>query len=84
MRHRRFPYRERADVAVLDALGPEQAQAFDRLLQEEARSERRFRGVSILESDLQPGGLERARARGRHGDGAGGGRRRGRAPLPDA
>jgi hypothetical protein len=84
MRHRRFPYLERADLAVLDALDPRRARVFDLLLQEQERSERRFRALAITESGLKPGAVERARVRARYGDGAGGGRKRRIHAAPDA
>ena len=79
MKHRRFPGLTKEDVAVLDALEPAAAREFERVVQSQARADKRFRERHVLEGDLGPAGLDGASGEtvARWHRGAGGGLRRG-------
>lgn len=72
----RFPHLTREDLAVLRALGPVQARAFESLIREQHRGEREYRAHHVCETDLGgPGALEQTHgqhtARWSYGPGGG-------------
>jgi hypothetical protein len=93
LRWRKFPHLTREDIAILTQLPPVQARQFERFLEKQERSERRWQEHAITEtaltSGLQHGGdgspletLQGLRV-ARWETGTGGGRRRQRYPSPD-